>query len=544
MSDLVPIRRALLSVSDKTELVPFARALAELGVELVSTGGTRDALERAELRVLPVERLTGFPEMMGGRVKTLHPAVHGAILARRDEPTHVTAMRDHGITPIDLVCVNLYPFHRAASEKLDTDAAIELIDIGGPAMVRSAAKNHAFVAVVTSPGQYDEVLRELRRSGGSSTAGLRRRLAARAFAHTAEYDAAIASWLEAETDEEAEAGAPSEPLPLPPTLRVSRPRTLSLRYGENPHQRAALYADERAAWRGVVGAALLHGKPLSYNNILDAAAALDLVVDLHLHVPGPASAAVVKHTNPCGAAVDADPAGAFRRAYEGDPLAAFGGILALGRAVDAAVAEAIVEGRKFLEVIVAPGFDDAARALLAERWKNVRLLAVGELPPAPPTGLDLRSVSGGTLAQDRDAVASDPGAWTHAAGPALDEVTRREALFAWLAAKHLKSNAVAIARAGQLLGVGAGQVDRVTAARLAVEKAGERLATPGADRERPAVAASDGFFPFPDGPERLINAGVSVIVQPGGSMRDEETIALCDARGVTCLMTGVRHFRH
>lgn len=522
---LVPIRRALLSVSDKSGIVDLARQLSARGVEIVSTGGTAATLADAGLEVIRVEDLTGFPEMLGGRVKTLHPVVHGAVLARRDIDEDTQTLRDHDITPIDLVCVSLYPFEETVRRPGVTVAeALEQIDIGGPAMIRSAAKNHMHVTVVTATNQFDELLEELDRHDGATTLEFRRRLATAAFHRTAAYDTLISAWMAT--------GAPPDAIKLALTGRIE------LRYGENPHQAAALYADPAADGPSVVTARVLHGKALSYNNVQDAAAALDLLQDLHALSPGQAAAAVIKHTNPCGAAVADSLAEAFARAHDGDPLAAYGGILAVSRTFDAATAEAVCEGRKFLEVIVAPEFDKQAMSLLGARWKSVRLLAVGALRPPSDYEMTWRSVPGGMLVQQRDTALPDAERWTHDAGPPPDDRLIADAVFACAVVKHLKSNAIAITSARQLLGAASGLVDRVNACRLAVEKAGERI------HRSPAVAASEAFFPFPDGPEVLIDAGVKCIVQPGGSKRDRETLDVCEQRGVTCLLTGVRHFRH
>ena len=521
--DVIPIRRALLSVSDKTGLVEFARVLDRRGIQLVSTGGTARTLEEAGLTVTAVEDLTGVAEMMGGRVKTLHPAVHGAVLARRDLDEDLDAMREQGITPIDLVCVNLYPFEQTISRPGATPGeAIEQIDIGGPAMVRSAAKNHAFVVIISSPDQYEQTAAELDANDGATTMGFRRRLAAAAFRLTASYDGHISHWMDTTA---------------PPVRR-------ELRYGENPHQAAWLHASIRAG-DGCDGAAIpsarvLHGKTLSYNNIQDAAAALLLVQDLHRVAVDKACAAIIKHTNACGAAIADGLAEAFGLAYEGDPIAAYGGILAVSRRVGQDTADRICEGQRFFEVIVAPGYDDPALATLGARWKNVRLLAVGDLNAAVgPAVTESRSIPGGVLVQERDTAIAQPQAWTHAAGPAPRNRTLDDAVFAWTVVKHLRSNAVAIAAGGRLLGGGCGLVDRVWACRLAIEKAGAKLA-----RHEGVVAASDAFFPFDDGPKLLIEAGVTCIVHPGGSKRDQETFDACDDNGVTCLVTGVRHFRH
>ncbi|MEE8458498.1 MAG: bifunctional phosphoribosylaminoimidazolecarboxamide formyltransferase/IMP cyclohydrolase [Phycisphaerales bacterium] len=521
--DVIPIRRALLSVSDKTGLVEFARVLDRRGIQIVSTGGTARTLEEAGLTVTAVEALTGVAEMMGGRVKTLHPAVHGAVLARRDLDEDLDAMREHGITPIDLVCVNLYPFEQTISQAGTTPAqAIEQIDIGGPAMVRSAAKNHAFVAIVTSPDQYQQLAAELDAHDGATTMAFRRRLAAAAFRLTASYDGHISHWMDT----------------------AAPPQQRELRYGENPHQAAWLHALAPASDGGddpaIPTARVLHGKTLSYNNIQDAAAALLLVQDLHRVAIGKACAAIIKHTNACGAAIADSLAEAFDLACEGDPIAAYGGILAVNRVVGPDTADRICDGQRFLEVIVAPGYDDAALAKLSARWKNVRLLAVGDFSAAVvPTETESRSIPGGVLVQERDTAIARPQNWKHAAGPEPKGRTLDDAVFAWTVVKHLRSNAVAIAAAGRLLGGGCGLVDRVWACRLALEKAGTKLA-----RHESIVAASDAFFPFADGPKLLIEAGVTCIVHPGGSKRDQETIDACNKSGVTCLVTGIRHFKH
>lgn len=524
-----PIRRALVSVSDKKDLIPFVRALAGFDVEIISTGGTARELENAGIPVTSVRDVTECDEMMDGRVKTLHPAVHGALLARRDDDTHMQALADRDIRPIDLVCVNLYPFEQTIQKPdVTPEEAIEQIDIGGPSMIRSAAKNHASVTVITSASQYDRVITNMRANDGATSADLRRDLAAAAFTRTAEYDTNISAWMCTRREE-----------PFPAMLRLSYAHQSDLRYGENPHQLAAVYANPASAEPSVVSAKQLSGKPLSYNNLNDAAGALELVQDLAHTFPDRACAAVIKHTNPCGAAVADDLADAFDRAYAGDTLAAFGGILAVSRVLDEATANRITEGKKFLEVVVAPGYDGEAAARLAERWKNVRLLAVAGLEHTGHRKINYRSVPGGMLVQERDMKLASTREWRHVAGPKPDETLLASAACTWTVAKHLTSNAVAIGADLALLGAGAGQMDRVNACHVAVAKAGERLTT-----GVPAVAASDAFFPFDDGPTVLVDAGVQCIVHPGGSKRDEDTIKLCDERGVTCLLTGVRHFRH
>ncbi len=528
MNDLSPIRRALLSVSDKTDLVPFARKLASLGVTLVSTGGTARALREAGLDVVPVEELTEFPEMMDGRVKTLHPRVHGGLLALRDHDEHVAAMQQHGIEPIDLVCVNLYPFEQTVARPDVSEAdAIEHIDIGGPSMIRSAAKNHRFVTVVTDPSQYDRVVNELQAHDGATTLATRKQLALAAFARTAAYDTAISTWM---------ADRFGGALPEMLVLRFEKD-PVELRYGENPHQAGGLYRDPRSTEPSLANARQLHGKPLSFNNLYDGNGALELVKEIDPAYR--AAAAVIKHANPCGFAVDDALPAAFDKAYQGDPLAAFGGIVALNRRVDRPTAEKIVEGQKFLELIIAPDFDADALETLKQRWANVRILEVGELPRPGDRDADeveMKRIIGGLLVQQRDLAPFNPDDWQHVAGPAPDGTLVGQAMLAMIAVKHLKSNAVCLVRDDMLVGAGMGQVDRMNACKLAIDRAG--------DRANGAVAGSDAFFPFRDGPDLLIQAGVKAIVEPGGSKRDDETIAACNEANVTCLFTGSRHFRH
>ncbi len=532
MPDLVPIRRALLSVSDKKDLVALATVLHEFGVELISTGGTAKTLQEASLPVRHIEDLTGFPEMMDGRVKTLHPRVHGGLLARRDARHHTEAMAEHGIPPIDLLVVNLYPFEQTIGRPgVNFDDAIEQIDIGGPAMIRSAAKNAAWVTVVTDPRQYDGVVSDLRENSGAISLHLRRSLAAAAFARTSAYDRAISAFLDNSTGKA-----------FPSTLTLNYALTEELRYGENPHQAAVLYRDPASSGPTIVNAQQLTGKHLSYNNILDASASLELVKSLRRHDGDRAGACVIKHTNPCGVALAPTLADAVTLAIAGDPLAAYGGILAVNRPIDGETAEVIAAPDRFFEVIIAPEFHTDAATRLAERWRTVRLLAVGERPAARQRKLEYRSIPGGMLVQDRDLLTPSVESWTHAAGPEPDPALLRAAPLVELAVRALTSNAVAIggpagrASAVRLFGAGAGQMDRVAACRIAVEKAG--------DLARGAVAVSDAFFPFPDGPQILIDAGVRVLVHPGGSKRDEETFELCNTHGVTCMTTGVRRFRH
>jgi phosphoribosylaminoimidazolecarboxamide formyltransferase/IMP cyclohydrolase len=530
MADLVRVRRAIISVSDKTDLAPIARSLVARGVEIISTGGTARALGEAGVPVTPIDAVTGFPEIMDGRVKTLHPKVHGALLAVLENPDHTAAMMVHGIEPIDLVCINLYPFEQTiARGDISHAEAFEQIDIGGPAMIRSAAKNFARIAVVTDPRQYDRLVSELDEHDGATTLALRADFAGAAFGRTSEYDAAIASYLTRRS-----------PRAFPPVLRIRYTKVDDLRYGENPHQEASLYRDPASTGPTVVSASQLHGRQLSYNNIADAAAALEMVKALRRLTEDEAGAVIVKHTNPCGGALASTARDAIDLAFAGDPVAAFGGILASNTEIDASAAERIVRDDTFLEVIIAPSFAADALAMLRDRWKAVRLLASGDPAPSTARKLDYRSIPGGMLVQDRDIRTPDPRGWSLAAGAEPDEATLRAAAALMVLCRGLTSNAVVVggAEAGgvRLFGAGAGQMDRVGACRLAADKAGSLALG--------AVACSDGFFPFTDGPEILLDAGVRVIVQPGGSKRDQETIELCQARGATLMMTGVRHFRH
>ena len=512
MTDLLTVRRALISVYDKDGLSDLAKELGSGGVDIVSTGSTAKAIADAGVAVTEVSSVTGFPEIMGGRVKTLHPAIHGGILADRSKPEHLGAMQTHGITGIDLVVVNLYPFSKTVADPdVDPAEAIEMIDIGGPTMVRAAAKNHAHVAVVVSPDDYGVVLDALREHGGIP-ATLRRELAAKAFAHTAAYDAAVARWFH--RDEQ-----------FPATHIGAFVKTQDLRYGENPHQAAAYYRED-PAW-GLGSAAQLHGKELSYNNLLDTDAAWGMVADF-----ADPCVAIIKHTNPAGLAVAETLADAYPKALAGDPVSAFGGIVAANRPIDEAVAAQIVE--VFTEVVVAPAFTDAALDVLRTK-ANLRILALDR--PAPPgTPLTLRSISGGLLVQDADVAAEQYDDWTVATSAKPDETTMAELQFAWQACKHVKSNGIVLARDRAVVGVGAGQMSRVDSVRLAVEKSDGRCDG--------SVLASDAFFPFRDGPDAALAAGIRAIVQPGGSKRDDEVVAACDERGVPMVFTGRRHFRH
>lgn len=512
----IPIRRALLSVYDKTGLVDLAGRLSQAGVELVSTGSTADRIAAAGWPVTRVEDLTGFPECLGGRVKTLHPRVHAGLLADVRSAEHRDQLAALGIEPFQLLVSNLYPFTETVASGAGPDACIEQIDIGGPSMVRGAAKNHASVAVVTSPRQYGQLLAAL--SDGGFTEAERRSLAAEAFAHTATYDVAVAGWLGSL------AAGPGE-LFLP-WRGATWERAAVLRYGENPHQAAALYAAPGAA--GLVGARQLHGKEMSYNNYTDAEAARRAAADFD----APA-VAIVKHANPCGLAVGADVAEAHRRAHACDPVSAYGGVIAANRTVSVAMAEQVVD--VFTEVIVAPGYDEGALEVL-RRKKNLRILQV---EPAPRGGLETREIDGGLLVQERDRTDADhdrAGGWQLVAGEPAGREVLADLEFAWQAVRPVKSNAIVLAAGGATVGVGMGQVNRVDSCRLAVQRAGERAAG--------SVAASDAFFPFPDGPAILIEAGVRAIVQPGGSVRDDEVIAAARAAGVTMYFTGARHFFH
>ncbi|MGA8763879.1 MAG: bifunctional phosphoribosylaminoimidazolecarboxamide formyltransferase/IMP cyclohydrolase [Candidatus Sulfotelmatobacter sp.] len=520
------INRAILSVTDKTGLADFARQLVKLGVELVSTGGTARLLRDAGIAVKDISDLTGFPEMLDGRVKTLHPKVHGGILHRREDPAHRAAVAEHGIAPIDMVVVNLYPFEKTAAKPgAAFGELIENIDIGGPSMIRSAAKNFHDVAIVTSPSDYSAIADELNNSAGSLTLETRWRLAQKAFATTAAYDSAIATTLE-RVSANGSFRLSSAPETFPKTLRLSFQKTIDLRYGENPHQKAAMYSDGSSV--GVANACQLQGKELSYNNIVDLQAAWDLAQEFN----GPEDApvcAIIKHTNPCGAATGKSLAEAFKKALECDPVSAFGGVIAVNRPVDG---DAAAEMHKlFVEVIGAPGFDQAAKAKFASK-KNLRLL---EIVPASQKWT-LKNVSGGMLLQDADVRPLQPSDLRGVTRRPPTAEETRALLFAWKVCKHVKSNAIVYARDGQTVGVGAGQMSRVDAARIGAMKAQLPLAG--------TVAASDAFFPFPDGVEEIARAGATAIIQPGGSQRDPEVIEAADRLGLAMIFTGVRHFRH
>ena len=581
----VPVERALISVYDKTGLLDLAAALAGAGVEIVSTGSTAAAIASAGIAVTPVEQVTGFPECLEGRVKTLHPAVHAGILADRRKPDHLERIKDLGIAPIDLVVVNLYPFAGTVASGAPFDACVEQIDIGGPAMVRAAAKNHPAVAVVTDPARYGEVARAV--ADGGFTLAARRALAAAAFAHTAAYDAAVATWLAEQIEAGGAAGDEADGAAAgtagagrtggagrgapPAYIGVGYQRLAALRYGENPHQRAAVYTLPGSGG-GVANARQIHGKAMSYNNYTDTDAALRAAYD-HDAV----AVAVVKHANPCGIAVSAagDVAEAHRRAHACDPVSAYGGVIAANAAVTADMARQIKP--IFTEVVAAPAFDDEAVEILSTK-KNLRLLVV-EAPQRE--GYEIKQVSGGAVIQERDVLSADgddPATWTLAAGPVADDALLAELAFAWRSVRAVRSNAVLLAHDGATVGVGMGQVNRVDSCKLAVERANtlgarstgdaavngtqkEKGAVGGADasevlgdssgdaaaapeRARGAVAASDAFFPFADGLQVLIDAGVRAVIQPGGSIRDGEVIEAAKAAGVTMYLTGARHFAH
>ncbi|MEX1164873.1 MAG: bifunctional phosphoribosylaminoimidazolecarboxamide formyltransferase/IMP cyclohydrolase [Nitriliruptor sp.] len=521
MSDAAtPVRRALVSCFDKAGVADLAAALHDRGITIVSTGSTAATIRESGVPVTEVAEVTGFPECFDGRVKTLHPRVHAGILADRTDPAHVAELAELEVDAIDLVVVNLYPFEETVRSGAGADDVIEMIDIGGPTMIRAAAKNHGSVTVLVDPTDYDGVLAELDEHGGVAAA-TRRQLATKAFQHTAAYDTMVAAWFQ--RDE-----------PFPDQLGLALPKVSSLRYGENPHQGAALYriplpVNETGslAAAGIADAEQLHGKELSYNNILDTDAAWNMAVDLD-----DPCVAIIKHTNPAGYAIAASIEDAYLRALEGDPVSAFGGIVAANRRIDAATAERIVE--VFTEVVIAPGFEPEALEVLRTK-KNLRILAMMDAS-RPRTGRQLRSVSGGLLVQDLDVGAEPWNEWRVAGAVEPDEDTMADLHFAWTAAKHTKSNAIVLVHDGQLVGCGAGQMSRVDSVRLAVERSG--------DRHTGSVLASDAFFPFRDGPDAAAAAGVRAIVQPGGSVRDDEVIAAADEHGIAMVFTGRRHFRH
>jgi len=528
--DKVKVAHALLSVSDKTGLAELAGALARHGVELISTGGTATALRAAGLEVRDVGDVTGFPEMMDGRLKTLHPGIHGGLLAVRGDPDHEAAMAEHDIAPIDLVVVNLYPFADAVARGASRDEIVENIDIGGPAMVRSAAKNHAFVAVVTDPGDYPALIRALDEDDGMTSLRFRKYLAAKAFAATAEYDSMIAQWF----------AFADEGRMFPDQLALTMGKSADLRYGENPHQRAALYLPAGPHVRGIAQAEQVQGKALSYNNINDADAAFQLLIEFA--GAGPACV-IVKHANPCGVALAGSLAEAYRAALACDPVSAFGGIVALNAPLDREAAEAIAS--IFTEVVVAPDADAGARQVFA-RKKNLRLLLTGALPDPARPGLALKSIAGAYLLQTRDngRIGRDDLRLVTKRAPTEQEIA--DCLFAWKVVKHVKSNAIVYAKDGATAGIGAGQMSRLESARIAAWKAKDAAAKAGWNQPRTigSAVASDAFFPFADGLLAAVEAGATAVIQPGGSIRDAEVIAAADQAGLAMMFTGMRHFRH
>jgi phosphoribosylaminoimidazolecarboxamide formyltransferase/IMP cyclohydrolase len=551
--DIIPIRRALISLTDKSGIVELATELTKHGVDLLSTGGTLKVLQQAGLPARDVSEYTGFPEMLDGRVKTLHPKVHGGILAQRDLPEHQKSMQEHAIEPIDAVFVNLYNFAAAVAQPNMTDAlAVENIDIGGPSLIRGAAKNHPFVAIVTSPTQYTKLAEEIREHGGTTMA-FRRELAAAAFKCTAEYDTAIAAYF-AKTAQANGNAAPAATFASPAALdqdwdgnwpvseTFSATKVATLRYGENPHQSAALYAKDHHGTAShqatVLAAKQLHGKELSYNNLLDLDAAWGIV--RMLDEP---AAVVIKHNNPCGAAMHGELAQAMRRAWAGDPVSAFGSVLALNRVMDAATADVLAEPDRFVEAIIAPGFSPDAFTILTTKpkWKaNVRLLEIGSSAPVAPQPIPVskqfRQIDGGWLAQDSDTEHDHYDDWKVVTSVQLSPALEADLRFAWSMMRHVKSNAILLAKDKMVLGVGAGQMSRVDSVEISIRKAGERA--------KGAVVASDAFFPFADSIALIRAAGIVAVIQPGGSKRDDEVIAACNDAGIPMIFTGRRHFKH
>jgi phosphoribosylaminoimidazolecarboxamide formyltransferase/IMP cyclohydrolase len=526
----VPVTRALISVSDKTGLEALGKFLAERGVDILSTGGTAKALREAGVPVRDVSEQTGFPEIMGGRVKTLHPLIHGGILARRDSEDHLAAMEEHGIAAIDLVVINLYPFEATIAAGADAATAVENIDIGGPGMIRAAAKNHDFVAVVTDRNDYDLVMAEMRDNDGATSLDLRRRLAHQAYARTAAYDAAIATWFADQRDETFPARHA-----LGGTLRQT------LRYGENPHQQAAFYTTASTTDHqrpGVATATQIQGKELSYNNLNDTDAAFELVAEFDQP-----AVAIIKHANPCGIAVADTPLAAYEKALKCDPVSAFGGIVALNLPLDEETAAAIAE--LFVEVVIAPEIGNGSRAVLAEK-KNVRVLETGAMPDPGETGMVMRALAGGYLLQSRDNGRVTADMLKTVTKRAPSEAELADLLFAFAICKHVKSNAIVYVKDGATVGVGAGQMSRVDSAHMAAIKSDDAAKAAGETESRTqgCVVASDAFFPFADGLLSAAEAGATAVIQPGGSMRDDEVIAAADEKGLAMVMTGMRHFRH
>ena len=529
MTENIKIKRALLSVSDKSGLADLGKQLAAMDVALISTGGTAKALREVGLEVADISDVTGFPEMMDGRVKTLHPKVHGGLLARRDDAGHVASMEEHDIAGIDLVIVNLYPFAQTVAKGAQRDEIIENIDIGGPSMVRSAAKNHDFVTIVTDPSDYDTLLTELQQNDGGTSLAFRKNMAAKAFAATARYDSMIAQWF----------GFADQGKMFPDTLPLTMSRPVELRYGENPHQSAALYLPDGPSAKGIAQAEQVQGKALSYNNYNDADAALELVSEFR---DGPPTVVIVKHANPCGVASADNIVDAYKAALACDSVSAFGGIIAVNRPLDGAAAEAMTG--IFTEVVCAPDADDDAKAIFAK--KNLRLLLTGDLPDASRPGMTVKTITGGYLLQSRDngQISRDDLKCVTKRQPSEQELA--DCLFAWMVAKHVKSNAIVYAKGGSTAGVGAGQMNRLESARIAAWKARDAAEKAGWDESRTigSSVASDAFFPFADGLMAAVEAGATAVIQPGGSIRDDEVIAAADEAGLAMLFTGMRHFRH
>jgi len=521
----VRVRRALLSVSDKTGVADFAKGLAALGVELLSTGGTATALREAGLEVTDVAEFTGQEEILGGRVKTLHPRLHAALLARREDPEHMAVLEREGIEPIDLVCVNLYPFEETvADHEVAPEIAVENIDIGGPTMIRAAAKNHAGVAVVVKPESYDALCAELEESGGEVSASTRHWLANEAFAQTARYDAAISRWFATEYEE------------FPEHLAVAYEKVLDLSYGENPHQRAALYAEAGSRSHVLSRVSKLHGRALSFNNVLDLDSARRLVEDFD-----EPACTIVKHNNPCGVAIGETALDAYRKALVCDPMSAFGGVIALNRPIGAELAEALHEN--FVEVLISPEYEHGALAVLQQK-EAIRILCEEERRQPDPRERDAKRVLGGLLIQDRDGDPEPRETMEVVTKTQPSEEQWRDMIFAWIVVRHVRSNAIVIAKDGATLGIGAGQMSRVDSVRLAVEKCRDARGEEAAGLLTGTAVASDAFFPFADGPQAAIEAGATAVIQPGGSKRDAEVIEACDAAGVTMVFTKHRHFRH
>jgi phosphoribosylaminoimidazolecarboxamide formyltransferase / IMP cyclohydrolase len=521
----IRVRRALISVSDKTGVADFAKGLADLGVEILSTGGTAGALREAGIEVTDVAEFTGQEEILGGRVKTLHPRLHAALLARRDDPEHMETLEREGIEPIDLVCVNLYPFEQTvADHQVAPEVAIENIDIGGPTMIRAAAKNHDGVAVIVKPESYDAVLAELEESGGEVSSSTRHWLANEAFAQTARYDAAISRWFSTSYED------------FPEHLAVAYEKVLDLSYGENPHQRAALYSEAGIRSHVLSRVAKLHGKALSFNNVLDLDSARRLVGDFEQP-----ACVIVKHNNPCGVAVGEDALGAYEKALACDPMSAFGGVIALNRPIEAKLAEALHEN--FVEVLIAPAYEEGALDVLQQK-EAIRILCGEERRDPDPVERDAKRVLGGLLIQDRDGNPEPRELMEVVTKTQPSEEQWRDMCFAWTVVRHVRSNAIVIAKDGATLGIGAGQMSRVDSVRLAVEKCRNAREDEADGLLAGSAVASDAFFPFADGPQAAIEAGATAVIQPGGSKRDAEVIEACDAAGVAMVFTKHRHFRH